>query len=197
MCRTTPIHDTDFGKSYHRQLIPPGTYGIVQDYIGNGIVKVQDPTFNYHFELEKFYLHFDPTHLVSEAQDAIETAKAEAEATAKAAAAAAEREALDLLPWDDSKHARKDLEKRLPLGAKLRRAAQYTGESTLKNGKVIMQPDMVGVVKAHMDPITSSLGSTGYRAVVEHEGLFGPTSNCHHPSMLELAPAEAAADVEV
>ena len=157
---------------------------------------MQDPTFNYHFELEKFYLHFDPTHLVSETQDAIETAKAEAEANAKAVVAAAEQEAPDLLPWDDNKHAREDLEKRLPLRAKVRRAAQCTCESTIENGKVIMQPGMVGVVRAYMDPITSSLGFTGYRVVVEHEGLMVPTSNCYHPSTLELVPAEAEADGE-
>ena len=68
---------------------------------------VRDPTFDYHKDLHKRYLHFSPNHLVSEAQDSIE-------ANAKAAAAAAEQEALDLLPWDDSKHTRKDLEKLAP-----------------------------------------------------------------------------------
>ena len=60
-----------------------------------------------------------------------------------------------------------------------------------------MQPSMVGVVKAYMDPdpIYSSLGFTGYRAVVEHEGIMGPTSYYYHPSTLELVPAEAETEV--
>ena len=190
-------HDTDFGKGYRRQLIPPGTYGIVQDYISNHAVVVRDPTFDYHKDLHKHYLHFSPNHLVSEAQDAIESAKAEAKANAKAAATAAEQEALDLLPWNGSKHTRKDLEKRLPLGAKVRRATQCTGESIFENGKFIMQPGMLGVVKVYKDPITDEacLSFTYYCAVVEHEGLLGPTSTSYHLLTLELVPAEAGADV--
>ena len=60
------------------------------------------------------YLYFGPANLASEAQGTIRTAKAKAEASAKAAAAAAEQKAVGLLPWDNSKHVRKDPESACP-----------------------------------------------------------------------------------
>ena len=122
-------------------------------------------------------------------QDALKTAGAEAEAEAKAeatrakaeaeakAAAAAARHTLDLLPWDDSKHAREDLEQRLPLGAKVQRAAQCTGHKGW-----LLLPGAVGIVKGHAN--LHSLEFSHYTTFVE----VGPfeDSGHYHLSTLEL-----------
>jgi hypothetical protein len=185
------VKDSPVDKSWNRQPIPPGQFGIVEGYYKDKYVQVRDPSFEFHKDLLLDKMKFHAKHLE------LVTAEDEAQANAKAAAAAAEQEALDLLPWDNSKHTRKDLEKRLPLGAKVQHATQCTGESIFENGKFIMQPSMVGVVKVYKDPITNEacLSFTYYCAVVEHEGLLGPTSTSYHPSTLELVPAGAEADI--
>ena len=114
---------------------------------------MRDPSFEFRKDLLLDKMKFHAKHLE------LVTAEDEAEANAEAAAAEAKQEALDLLPWDD-KHGRKDLERRLPLEAKVRRAAQCTGESTIENGKSMIQPGKVGLVKAYKDPITNKDYST-------------------------------------
>ena len=42
------IQDGKFDKSWNRQPIPPGQFGIVEDYYQNHAVKVHDPSFDFH-----------------------------------------------------------------------------------------------------------------------------------------------------
>ena len=54
--------NTKFGKSWNRQPIPPGQFGIVEGYYQNHAVKVHDPSFEFHDHFKRSIM-FHGKHL--------------------------------------------------------------------------------------------------------------------------------------